>query len=110
MTANIAKARRTPRGSSLDQIRSVLAATPAETVVQRRDRAIIALIALTAPRVNAVVSLKMRNIDIDRRVLPSVNGARSGTKDAPLASGASFPFPRRNFGRATVGRGSERAA
>jgi site-specific recombinase XerD len=68
-TASIAKAHRTPRGPTLDQIRRVLATMPAETDVQRRDRALFALIALTGSRVTAVVSLKLRDIDIDRRVL-----------------------------------------
>jgi integrase len=68
-TASIAKAHRTPRGPTLDQVRRVLAAMPTGTDVQRRDRALVALIALTAARVTAVVSLKLRDIDIDRRVL-----------------------------------------
>jgi integrase len=68
-TASIAKAHRMPRGPTLDQVRRVLAAMPKTTDVQRRDRALFALIALTGVRVTAVVSLKLRNIDIDRRVL-----------------------------------------
>jgi integrase len=68
-TTAIAKAHRTPRGPTVDQIRRVLAAMPADTDVQRRDRAIVGLIALTAARVDAVKSLKLRNIDIDGRVL-----------------------------------------
>jgi integrase len=68
-TASIAKAHRTPRGPTLDQIRRVLAAMPTATDVQRRDRALFALIPLTAARVTAVVSLKLRDIDIERRVL-----------------------------------------
>jgi integrase len=68
-TAAIAKAQRISRGPTLDQIRRVLAAMPTETDVGRRDRALVALVALTAARVNAVVSLKLRHIDIERRVL-----------------------------------------
>jgi site-specific recombinase XerD len=68
-TATIAKAHRTPRGPTLDQIGHVLAAMPLDSDVKRRDRALFALIALTGARVNAVASLKLRNIDIDRRVL-----------------------------------------
>ncbi len=68
-TASIAKAHRTRRGPSVDQVRRVLAAMPSETDVQRRDRALVALIALTAARVTAVTSLKLRHIDIGRRVV-----------------------------------------
>jgi len=68
-TVAIAKARRTPRGPTLDQIRRMLNAMPMASAVQRRDRALVALIALTGARVSAVVSLKLRDIDIDRRVL-----------------------------------------
>ena len=68
-TVAVAKARRTPRGPTLDQIRRVLAAMPTETDVQRRDRALIALVLITAARVNAVVSLKLGDIDVERRVV-----------------------------------------
>jgi integrase len=74
-TATIAKAHRTPRGPTLDQVRHVLATMPTATDVQRRDRALFALIALTAARVTAVISLKLRDIDVDRHVL--VQDARS---------------------------------
>ena len=46
-TTAVAKAHRTPRGPTLEQIKRVLAAMPTETDPQRRDRALIALIAIT---------------------------------------------------------------
>jgi site-specific recombinase XerD len=68
-TATVAKAHRTPRGPTVEQVSQVLAAMPSGTDVQRRDRALIALIAITGARVNAVASLRLRDIDVKRRVL-----------------------------------------
>ena len=68
-TSAIAKSRRTPRGPSIDQIRRVLQSMPTDTDVQRRDRALIALIALTGARVNAVVSLRLGDINVEQRVV-----------------------------------------
>jgi integrase len=68
-TAAVAKAHRTPRGPTLDEIRRVLAAMPNSKDTERRDRALVALMALTCARVAAVASLKLRHIDVERRVL-----------------------------------------
>jgi site-specific recombinase XerD len=68
-TAAVAKAHRTTRGPTLEDIRRVLAAMPNSADTERRDRALVALVALTCARVAAVASLKLRHIDVERRVL-----------------------------------------
>lgn len=65
------KADRTRRGGcwkphpSPEQLRRVVLAMPTETVIQRRDRALMALFGLTASREGAAISLCLRHIDPD---------------------------------------------
>lgn len=51
---------------SLEQIRAAIAAMPTETVVDRRNRALIAFTILTGMRDKAIVSLSLRHVDIGR--------------------------------------------
>jgi integrase len=62
----IAKAHRDARVPTLEQIRHVIRAMPAGTEIERRDRALIALTALTGARDGAIASLKLKHIDIDQ--------------------------------------------
>src|SRR5260221_1028898 len=62
----IAKAHRDARVPTLEQIRHVIRAMPAGTEIERRDRALIALTALTGARDGAIASLKLNHIDIDQ--------------------------------------------
>jgi len=52
---------------SLDQYRAALFAMPAGSDVERRDRALMALLLLTGMRDAAVIGLKLRHISIERR-------------------------------------------
>lgn len=63
----IAKAVRERPAPSLDQIRRVLDAMPAETDIQRRDRALIAFTILSGARDNAIASLSLKHVDAERR-------------------------------------------
>lgn len=54
---------------SSDEIRKVLAGMPSETPAQRRDRAIIAALFLFGVRDGALVSLRLKHVDIDCRQL-----------------------------------------
>lgn len=65
--ARIATYRRDPVGPSLEQIRHVLASMPCATPQEKRDRAVIACIALTGMRDAAAVSLRLGHVDIDAR-------------------------------------------
>ena len=62
--ATIARATREERIPTLEQIHRVLGSMPQETEVDRRNRATVALAALTAARADALASMRLRHIDI----------------------------------------------
>jgi integrase len=62
-TAKASKLREFP---SLEQVRVVIAAMPVETVIDRRNRALIAFAILTGMRDRAIVSLSLRHIDLSK--------------------------------------------
>lgn len=62
--AAIARARREKRVPSLEQVAKVLEAMPAATVLERRDRALVAFAAITGARVNALASFRLEHVDI----------------------------------------------
>jgi integrase len=62
-TAKAAKLRDFP---GLDQVRAVIAAMPVETVIERRNRALISFAMLTGMRDRAMVSLSLRHVDLTK--------------------------------------------
>lgn len=64
--ARIANAHREKPTPSLAQVLQVLRAMPARTDVERRDRALMACMAMTGIRVGAAISLRLRHIRADR--------------------------------------------
>ena len=62
--ARVATARRPPRAPTLDQVKRVVARMPSGTAVERRNRALIAFIAMTGARDRAVASMKLRHVDL----------------------------------------------
>jgi len=60
----VARARREKRVPTLEQVHRVLSTMPADTVFQRRDRAVVALTALTGARVGALASFQLGHIDL----------------------------------------------
>lgn len=52
---------------TLEEVQRVIRAMPSGTVIERRDRALVAFILLTASRDGAVVTLKRKHIDIARQ-------------------------------------------
>lgn len=60
----IAKATREKPVPSLEQVHHVLGAMPAETDLEQRNRALIALALLTGARVRALATLKLKHIDL----------------------------------------------
>jgi integrase len=60
----IAKATRPSRVPTLEQIRHVIRTMPVTTEIERRDRAVVAFTVLTGARDGAIVSVKLRHIDI----------------------------------------------
>ena len=63
----IAKAERDKRVPTLEQIRHVLDAMPTATVLDRRDRALIAFTLLSGARDDAIASLGLRHVDLVAR-------------------------------------------
>jgi integrase len=60
----VAKAHREQRVPTLEQIHRVLATMPAESEIERRNRALIALTLLTGARDGAIASLKVKHINL----------------------------------------------
>lgn len=61
----IARATRDKPVPTLEQVRRVLATMPAATVLERRDRALIAFAAITGARVNALASFRLGHVDLE---------------------------------------------
>jgi integrase len=59
----VARARREKRVPTIAQVELVLSAMPGATIVQRRDRALIAFTMLTGARVGALASFRLGDID-----------------------------------------------
>lgn len=60
----IAKAGNVERIPTLDQIRRVIEAMPAETDIEKRDRALIAFVLLTGARDNAAASMRLKHVSL----------------------------------------------
>jgi integrase len=67
--ARVATAHRHKPCPTLTQIRAVLDAMPTGTEFERRDRALIAFAILTGARDRAIVSFKLKHIDIEHELL-----------------------------------------
>ncbi|MEQ9446047.1 MAG: tyrosine-type recombinase/integrase [Rhodospirillaceae bacterium] len=59
----VATAKRSKPCPTLDLVRRVISKMPASTDIEKRDRALVAFIALTGARDGAVASLKLRHVD-----------------------------------------------
>lgn len=57
------------RFPTLEQIRKAIFSMPTETVVSRRDRAAVAFTIVTGMRDNALASLRLKHIDLDRELV-----------------------------------------
>ncbi len=65
----IAKAHREKPIPTTEQIQQALEAMPQETPIQRRDRAVFAFTPLSGMRDDAIASLSLRHIDLDKRTI-----------------------------------------
>ena len=61
----VATARRETVGPTLDQVKHVISLMPTETVIQRRDRALIAFTLLTGARDSAIASMKLKHVNLE---------------------------------------------
>lgn len=60
----VARGRREKKVPTLAQVDHVLSVMPTDTIVQRRDRALVAFTMLTGTRVTALTSLRLSHVDI----------------------------------------------
>lgn len=62
--ARVATARREGPVPTLEQVRTVLERMPAETDIEKRDRALLAFLILTGARDGAVITFKLKHLDV----------------------------------------------
>jgi len=62
--ARIATARRAKPFPTIEQVKHVIASMPTDTVLQRRDRCLVAMVLATGARDGAVASLKLKHVDL----------------------------------------------
>lgn len=86
----IARAPRQLRVPTLEQVARMIRSMPGDDPIHRRNRAVIALIALTGARDNAVASLRLKHIDISERMIFQ-DGRDVRTKFAKTISTWFFP-------------------
>jgi integrase len=60
----VATARREQVGPTVEQVKHVIALMPAESPIQRRDRALVAFTLLTGARDSAIASLKLKHVNL----------------------------------------------
>jgi integrase len=65
----VARSKRTQFVPTIEQVHMVIAAMPNATVIQRRNRTLIAFMLLACPRNAAAASLKLRHLDLGARTL-----------------------------------------
>jgi integrase len=65
----IARATRERPAPTLEQIRRALSAMPAQSDIEKRDRAIVAFAILSGARDDAIASMLIRHVNLDRRTV-----------------------------------------
>jgi integrase len=88
--ARVATAHRYTPCPTLEQIRTVLDAMPSSTDIERRDRAVVAFAILTGARDGAIISFKLKHLDLDNGRLDQ-DARQVGTKSAKTFSTWFFP-------------------
>jgi site-specific recombinase XerC len=78
---------------SLDEIRKALAAMPTGTVLERRDRAVIAFALLSGARDSAIASFSVKHINLAARTV-SQDAREVRTKNAKTFTSTFFPVGR----------------
>lgn len=86
----IAKAVRERPSPTIEQIRHVLQVMPAITVHERRNRTLIAFAILTGARDDAIASMSLKHVDIDRQQLHQ-DAREVRTKNAKTMTTGFFP-------------------
>jgi integrase len=90
---SVAKATKLRDFPSLEQVRAVIRAMPSDTVIQRRNRALVAFLMLTGMRDRALVSLSLRHVDPTKSTpLVRQEADRVRTKFAKAINTYFFPL------------------
>jgi integrase len=76
---------------SPEQARQVVAKMPATTVLERRDRALVAFLFLTGSREGAAISLRLGHVDLANRCV-AFDGRSVNTKFGKVFTTAFFPI------------------
>lgn len=76
---------------TLEQLLHTLATMPAETAIERRDRALLALLMMTGIRDNAAASLLIRHVDLDRMLIVQ-DPTTVRTKNSKLIESVLLPL------------------
>ncbi|WDI30265.1 site-specific integrase [Hyphococcus flavus] len=76
---------------TLAQIHKVIHGMPTSTIVERRNRALIALTILVSPRDGAAASLRLKHIDMEKRVVFQ-DGAEVNTKFRKTIKAGFYPI------------------
>jgi integrase len=97
--SRIAKASIDKPTPTLEQIRHMLSGMPATTPIEQRNRALIAFALLTGGRYGAIVSLKLKHLDLgegkvvqDAREVKTKFSLRPGSFRLATTSGTSSPL------------------
>jgi integrase/recombinase XerC len=87
----IAKANREQPVPSIEQIRHVLDAMPGISDIERRDRALVAFTLLSGARDNAIASMSLKHVDLERRRIRQDPREGVSTKNAKTITSTFFP-------------------
>ncbi|VFN00142.1 MAG: Phage integrase, N-terminal SAM-like domain [Candidatus Kentron sp. G] len=60
----VATAKREQTGPTLEQVKHVIAMMPADSAIERRDRALVAFTILTGARDSAIASMKLKHVNL----------------------------------------------
>lgn len=88
--ARIATTRRERSFPSMDEIRHMVIAMPTNSEIERRNQAIVAFLVLVGARVGAVASLRLGDVDVERRYVFQ-DARHVKTKNSKSISSFFFP-------------------
>jgi integrase len=88
--SRVATARRFKRCPTLTQIRAMLDAMPKKTEIDKRDHALVAFTILSGARDGAIISFRLKHIDIERGMIEQ-NAREVRTKHAKTFTTWFFP-------------------
>jgi integrase len=86
----VAGARREKRIATLEEIKHVLALMPTETVIEKRNRALVAFTILTGTRDGALASFRLKHLDLKEQTLFQ-DGREVPTKRRKTFTSVFFP-------------------